>query len=188
MDQALTTTNFSLVSRGQNPNFDLERFAGQKFFQSPSDVGHGHTVNSHIDYSDREAKSVFQGYTRVLSENGFILTILSMSIFGLTEIAKETTEQELQTQFKELVSRWKQEVQFTSSMGEITANPYYLRIIGMGSRAIPLLLHELEREPDYWFVALTALTGEDPIKSGDRGNLEVMEKIWIKWGKQNGFI
>ena len=34
----------------------------------------------------------------------------------------------------------------------------YQRIIGMGLPVVPLILEELEREPDQWFWALEAIT------------------------------
>jgi predicted nuclease of predicted toxin-antitoxin system len=32
----------------------------------------------------------------------------------------------------------------------------------LGSAVIPLLLRELQRDPDYWFTAMEALSGKDP--------------------------
>lgn len=45
---------------------------------------------------------------------------------------------------------------------EMAMHPAYQRIIGLGPEVAPLLLRELERQPDHWFWALKALTGADP--------------------------
>jgi hypothetical protein len=44
-----------------------------------------------------------------------------------------------------------------------TLSRQYQEIIGMGERAVPLLLAELKREPDDWFWALHAITGASPL-------------------------
>jgi hypothetical protein len=65
-------------------------------------------------------------------------------------------------------------------------HPAYQRIIGMGTAAVPFLLCELERRPDHWFWALTAITGADPVKPEHRGKLREMANAWLKWGKEQG--
>ena len=68
--------------------------------------------------------------------------------------------------FSQLVEKWYMERGATSSLSEITSCPSYLKIIRMGQRALPLLLDQIRREgddPDHWFAALEAITGEDPV-------------------------
>jgi len=86
--------------------------------------------------------------------------------------------------FQALVEAWRQEVQFLSSVTEMSLHPAYQRIIGMGASVLPLLLRELENRPDHWFWALTAITGVDPVQPADRGKIEKMSEAWLKWGKE----
>ena len=65
--------------------------------------------------------------------------------------------------------------------------PAYQKIIAMGEAAIPLLLAELEREPDHWFIALHAITGVDPVPKESCGRLKDMTTAWLRWGKEHGF-
>lgn len=51
----------------------------------------------------------------------------------------------------------------------------------------PLLLAELEREPDWWFAALKAMTGADPVTRENRGKLLEMTRAWLDWGKAQGY-
>ncbi len=96
-------------------------------------------------------------------------------------------EAELEREFRTLVAEWKPAVEIESSATRMAMHPAYQRIIGMGPKVVPLLLSELDREPDHWFWALRAVTGEDPIPSGLRGNLRKMREAWLAWGKAKGY-
>ncbi len=67
-------------------------------------------------------------------------------------------------------------------------NAAYQEIIALGAAAIPLILAELRRKPDHWFVALNALTRVDPIPPASRGKLDEMAAAWIQWGTANGYL
>ena len=64
----------------------------------------------------------------------------------------------------------------------------YQSIIGMGDPAIPLLLEELQREPDHWFWALEMITEQDPVPSEAVGRVNEMAQAWIEWGKKQGYL
>ena len=89
------------------------------------------------------------------------------------------------TMFLRLVEQWHAErVGATSSMAEIIACPSYLRIIGMGWRALPLIFERLEREgnePDHWCAALEAVTGDDPVPEDAHGDTVRIAQAWIAW-------
>jgi len=95
-------------------------------------------------------------------------------------------EPRIQHRFRELVAQWKQGTRFLSSIHDMVSHPAYLQIIGMGKEAVPLLLDELRREPDHWFVALQAITGTDPIPPSACGDVENMTEAWLSWGEQHG--
>jgi hypothetical protein len=92
----------------------------------------------------------------------------------------------IEQRFRELVRQWKEATRFVSSIHDMASQPAYLQIIGMGKEALPLLLHELRREPDHWFVALQAITGVNPIPASVRGNVEKMTQAWLSWAEQQG--
>ena len=72
-------------------------------------------------------------------------------------------------------------------MTEMAMHPAYQEIIGMGELAVPLILAELERDPDHWFWALKAITGADPVPEHCRGHLEEMAQAWLRWGRMQGY-
>ncbi len=90
--------------------------------------------------------------------------------------------------FRDLVSAWKRDTLNTSSMTRMVLHPAYQRIIGLGPSAVPQLLAELRREPDWWFAALQSITGEDPVAPAERGDLLAMTSRWIAWGRQRGYV
>ena len=90
--------------------------------------------------------------------------------------------------FNTLTATWKQANPFSSSIINVATHPAYQEIIGMGPIAIPLILKALKVETDHWFWALKSITGEDPVKENDRGDLEKMKQAWLDWGSENGYI
>jgi hypothetical protein len=93
----------------------------------------------------------------------------------------------LETTFIQLAEQWKQETGMLSIVSKMSLHPAYQRIIGMGQPVVPLILRELEREPDHWFWALRSITGEDPVRPEQRGNLGQMAADWLEWGRANGY-
>jgi hypothetical protein len=90
--------------------------------------------------------------------------------------------------FQTLVAQWREQRGVLSSISEAAVCPAYQGIIGMGPIAVPFILAELSAEgdePDQWFWALKALTGEDPVQEEDRGDFVAMAKSWLEWGKTN---
>lgn len=63
----------------------------------------------------------------------------------------------------------------------------YQQIIGLGPAVVPLLLAELDREPDHWFWALKAITGADPLPPDGRGRVGEMTQAWLRWGREQGY-
>lgn len=93
----------------------------------------------------------------------------------------------LEQTFHELVTTWRKETLFTPSVTDMAMHRSYQRIIGLGPAAVPLLLRELERNPDHWFWALHAITGIDPTTPEQKGKVQEMAKAWLDWGREAGY-
>jgi len=89
--------------------------------------------------------------------------------------------------FLALVRSWKEERGPASSTTQLAMCPSYQRIIGLGPAVVPLLLRELERQPDHWFWALKAITGADPVPEASRGKVREMARWWLDWGRAQGY-
>ena len=94
---------------------------------------------------------------------------------------------DLEETFLQLVQQWRQETGMMSLIAKMVMHPAYQRIIGMGQPVVPLILRELEREPDHWFWALQSITGANPVKLEQRGRLMQMAEAWVQWGKDRGY-
>lgn len=99
--------------------------------------------------------------------------------------------QSLAASFHEQARRWKDETGHLSSETKAIAHPSYLRIIGLAKESTDyeierLLLRELEAEPDLWFAALTAVTGENPVKA--EYDFDESVGAWLAWGHEKGII
>jgi hypothetical protein len=96
--------------------------------------------------------------------------------------------------FQGLAAQWRAgRNPLSSSAWDNVRHPSYQRIIGMGITAVPFILHELQSElrkgePDDWFVALWAITGENPVHEGSRGKITEMAKAWLQWGIREGHV
>src|SRR5262245_41256831 len=90
--------------------------------------------------------------------------------------------------FRRLTALWKRDTLNVSSTTRMVMHPAYQRIIGMGPIAVPLIFRELQERPDWWFWALAAITGVDPVPSSSRGSLDEMSAAWLAWGRRCGYL
>src|SRR5262245_52898411 len=90
----------------------------------------------------------------------------------------------LRERFQRLAAEWKQQSRFLSNSVQMAMLKPYQRIIGMGLPAVPLILEDMQREPDHWFWALEAITEENPVPAEAAGNVRRMAEAWIEWGKR----
>ncbi|HWY86113.1 MAG TPA: hypothetical protein VNX28_05285 [Gemmataceae bacterium] len=102
-------------------------------------------------------------------------------------LGTSTTGPDWEHRFSELVATWKRERGPHSSSARLAEHPAYQEIIRMGPEVVPLLLRELEREPDHWFRALHVLTGANPIPGESSGNVLKMAAAWLDWGRDQGY-
>jgi hypothetical protein len=98
----------------------------------------------------------------------------------------DLADQSTAARFAELASTWRADTEYLSSPAAMADHPAYREIIAMGEPAIPLILAELEARPDFWFEALRALTGENPVPIESRGNVNAMASAWLEWGHSHG--
>ena len=105
----------------------------------------------------------------------------------MTNGAGENGNPDLESRFAALAAEWKANRGYSSSINKLCNHPAYQQIISMGEKAIPLLLRELEREPDHWFWALKTLTGVSPVPQESRANIKEMAHHWVNWGREHGY-
>ncbi|HYE53678.1 MAG TPA: hypothetical protein VD996_02505 [Chitinophagaceae bacterium] len=147
-----------------------------------------HTGNECYSRINR-AFPTYRGYTRYEVDNGWSGGhSVKSEKNDKWEIKKKAEPIAIQNRFQELSNQWRKETGHYSTMIHVTRNENYLRIIALGKPVVPLLLKDLQNEPDYWFEALRLLTNENPVKREHLGDLEKMSADWIEWGKNKGYI
>lgn len=100
----------------------------------------------------------------------------------------EVASKPIQERFRLLRDEWKSQTHHLSNTAQISLAFPYQMIIGMGPVAVPLILAELKREPDHWFWALEAITGENPVTAAEAGDIEASAQAWVRWGELNGAL
>ncbi len=106
-----------------------------------------------------------------------------MSILSTTPALRSPPPEMVEERFRRLATTWHEAVWFSSSPPEKCSHPAFREIISMGEVVVPLMLRELEREPQLWVCALPELTGADPVKESEAGNIRKMSEAWLGWGK-----
>ena len=113
-----------------------------------------------------------------------------MATLTVPETQQQASEadDELEREFRQLTDQWYAETRFLSSTSEIVSKETYYQIVALGRRAIPLILRELQERGGHWFLALRALTKDDPVNPQDRGNMRRMTQAWLDWGRNHNQI
>jgi hypothetical protein len=104
--------------------------------------------------------------------------------FSVPNIARR--EDTGKAMFYRLFVQWRKETGAVSIAQQKHYHPTYLKIIGMGERAVPFLLAEVEKGSRYLFVALEAITGENP--AWHASSIYQARRAWIVWGLEHGMI
>ena len=86
--------------------------------------------------------------------------------------------------FGRLVQQWREETAGFSSPTRMTSNQAYLSIVALGQPVVPLILKELRDYGGFWYPALKAITGENPIPTSALGNPRLMKNAWLNWGQR----
>ena len=100
----------------------------------------------------------------------------------------DSTPSPLQSEFDLLAAEWQEQTAFLSSPNTIAEHPAYQAILGMGERAIPMILRDLQKTQAEWFWALRFIARESPVKPENRGNIDAMTADWLDWGKRHHYI
>jgi hypothetical protein len=123
---------------------------------------------------------------RVRNLESLVEALSSRSLEGESGSVKEL-DHRLEERFVTLASEWKVGRGYTSSISKMCSHPAYQQIVGMGDKAIPLILRELEQAPDHWFWALKAITGVNPVPQEERADIKAMARYWLEWGREEGY-
>lgn len=106
----------------------------------------------------------------------------------IAEVADRGVDEDLAVAFEELAQTWASETAHISSPLKLIEHPAYRQIVGLGAAVLPLLLRDLSESHRFWFPALSAITGENPIPEDAAGNVTRMTEAWLAWGRERRLI
>jgi hypothetical protein len=97
-------------------------------------------------------------------------------------------QQDVARRFQGLATQWTSTTRYRSNTQAPRNHPVYQELVGLGEPVVPLILAELEREPNVsWFTVLAAITGENPVPPALAGRVDAMARAWLDWGRQRGY-
>lgn len=106
---------------------------------------------------------------------------------GQEEMTRRFEAMWTREQFKAFRDQWHKETGLLSSIE--SKHPAYQGIIKLGMPVVPILLEEMRDDPDWWGIALEAITGENPCKFPEMsGRLDLIAKAWVDWGVARGLL
>lgn len=106
----------------------------------------------------------------------------------IAAVAERDVDDDLRNTFEELAQTWSSQTAHLSSPLKLMEHPAYRQIIGLGPAVLPLLLRDLAETHRFWFPALNAITGENPIPEDAAGNIGRMADAWVAWGRSRHLI
>jgi hypothetical protein len=99
-------------------------------------------------------------------------------------IPEQLISNSIEGYFNYLYDNWQNETKFISFFGNNT-NEYYKNIIGLGKLVVPYIINKLRKEPCHLFIALSEITGKNPVKQEHQGLIHEMATDWISWWDMN---
>jgi hypothetical protein len=87
--------------------------------------------------------------------------------------------------FGSLRDEWKEDTWHLSSIRKTISHPAYLKIIGMGRDALPLIFRDMREQKGLWFWALEAITRVDMRPTST--SMDDLHEAWLGWAEENGF-
>ncbi|MGD0288504.1 MAG: hypothetical protein ABSC63_02455 [Candidatus Binataceae bacterium] len=99
---------------------------------------------------------------------------------------ESSPNEDLESTFRVLSNKWRNETATSSSKSQILSNPSYLSIIEMGEPVLPFIFEEMADTPDFWFRALQQITTVNPVLPNSSFSQAV--SAWLDWGRKHGYV
>ncbi len=112
----------------------------------------------------------------------------SATTVGVAESDAPVIQPADRDRFNKLADQYEIETVLLSSTSQAIKHPAYREIISMGEPVVPLILERMRETGGHWDHALADITGADPVKRSDWGNIAAIQTSWLEWGKANGYI
>lgn len=131
--------------------------------------------------------SIVSKRNNAISSVQYTITTLSNMVIVSTNAGYKTltdSRSGIAAVFNDFYEKWYEETKYLSSPG-MFKNIYYKKIISLGMDVVPVIINKLKETPCHLFFALHEITGVNPVKSENRGNIKKMSDDWIAWWERN---
>lgn len=81
------------------------------------------------------------------------------------------------------LAQWRDETAFLSTLDDKLQNAHFQAILGLGRAILPLIIDELQRHPDFLFLALNSLAPESDVIAFKGSPSETIE-AWLRWAER----
>ena len=106
-----------------------------------------------------------------------------------SEIDDARRQEALEQEFRWLIRQWHEETGGHSSPRKILGSPAYRQIVAMGEVVVPLILKEIRAGRGMFLhPALREITSENPMDESMRGQRDLIDEAWLKWGREHKYI
>ena len=99
-----------------------------------------------------------------------------------------TEKQPALEEFQELADLWQLETRMNSNSSITDNHPAARQIVQMGEPVVRLILKRMQDQGGHWFGLLHEITGAQPVSRENRGRIRAMQKKWLDWGRENGYL
>ena len=110
------------------------------------------------------------------------------NIVQMDDVIAAITPQNPHDKFAFLSQWFREGTWMLSSSTQIDRHPAARMILDMKTKAIPMVLDELNNHPHHWYGILRHLTGAQPVPPEHAGYMKEIRQDWLDWGRQNGHI
>ncbi len=86
--------------------------------------------------------------------------------------------------FHALLNRWRVDTALSSRIQDKVDSRAFQAIVQIGRPAVPLIVKELRHHPDFLFLALHRITGENPVPANCTKPSDMVE-AWLSWADRN---
>jgi hypothetical protein len=90
--------------------------------------------------------------------------------------------------FQSLLATWRADTKMISNEVTVLLHRAHFAIVGMGREALPFIFQDLAAGGGPWFVALQAITLENPIAPENAKSSSRMREDWLKWGRIHDYV
>ncbi|MCB9385971.1 MAG: hypothetical protein H6509_15280 [Bryobacterales bacterium] len=129
---------------------------------------------------------------RKLAEETFAELVEEFRAARAQQTLTASEQPEFIAKLHEHAERWGAETKHISSPSLTMEHPSYQAVLGMAQddkkQVIRFLLSDMQKNERPWFWALSYLTGDNPIKREDAGQLDKMIESWVRWSKKEGIF